>query len=226
MRYLLTLLLTVLLLNACKKDASETSDQAVEPQPTVAEKIAMAHGIQNWDKVNQIQFTFNVTSRGNERSRSWIWNPGSDVVSTISKGDTITYSRSLIDSTTLSTDRKFINDKFWLLIPFQMVWDEGLTISEPVKEKSPIQDKELNKIVLTYSDEGGYTPGDAYDIYYTDAFLIEEWIFRKGNSKKPSLICSFESYKDISGLKFATEHKKPDSDWNLFFTDIRVTLEE
>ena len=226
MRTTIALLLALIFLNACKNDASDSSVQTIDSQPTVAEKIAMAHGINTWDKVSELQFSFNVERDGNTFSRAWIWNPKSDRVTAVSAQDTLTYFRSTIDSTAIAADRGFINDKFWLLIPFQMVWDDGLTISEPVKEKSPIQNKELNKIVLTYSDEGGYTPGDAYDIYYNDSYLIEEWIFRKGNADEPSLICSFESYKDINGLKFATEHKKPDADWNLFFTDIRVTLEE
>ena len=226
MRQLIPFLFALLLLNACKKDTPKSSDQTVEPQPTAAEKIAMAHGIQHWDKVSELEFSFNVKRDENTFSRKWIWKPQSDMVTAISKMDTLSYYRTSIDSVAMTADKGFINDKFWLLIPFQMVWDEGLTISEPVKEKSPIQQKELNKIILTYSSEGGYTPGDAYDIFYNDSYLIEEWIFRKGNADEPSLICSFETYKDINGLKFATEHKKPDADWNLFFSDIRVKLEE
>ena len=144
----------------------------------------------------------------------------------ISKGDTISYNRPEIDSITLKTDRGFINDKYWLLAPFNLVWDEGITISEPVKEEAPISKNELNKITLTYSSEGGYTPGDAYDFYYDDDFLVREWIFRRQNSEDPSLISTWENYQDFNGIKIALEHKKLEENWNLNFTNVKVTLEE
>ena len=55
-----------------------------------------------------------------------------------------------------------------------MVWDSNATISETKKAEGPISKDELNMITMTYSDEGGYTPGDAYDIFYDDDYLIKE----------------------------------------------------
>ena len=143
----------------------------------------------------------------------------------VSKSDTISYIRTQLDSISLKTDKAFINDKYWLLAPFNLVWDEGTTLSDPIKKEAPISKKELNKVTLTYANEGGYTPGDAYDFYYGDDFLIREWVYRKSNSEKPSLINTWENYQNFNGIKIALEHKKLEGNWNLNFTNIKVTLE-
>jgi len=217
--FILTISLSVL---SCKQ---ESKIEIKEKPLTIAKKIANAHGFQNWDKVSKIEFTFNVDTDSNHFERSWSWSPKSNNVTLITPKDTITYNRTQVDSTNLKADKAFINDKYWLLAPFNLVWDEGITISIPIKEEAPISKKMLNKITLTYTNEGGYTPGDAYDFYYNDDFLIKEWVFRKGNTKEPSLITTWENYQDFNGLKIATEHKKLEGNWNLNFTNIKVTLE-
>lgn len=204
---------------SCNKEKKTVSEQK---QITIAEKIANAHGYENWQNVSKIEFTFNVDRDSSHFQRSWQWKPKTNNVIMISNGDTIAYNRTQIDSTNLKTDQAFINDKYWLLAPFNLVWDKGTTISEPVKKEAPISKKLLNKITLTYSNEGGYTPGDAYDFYYGDDFLIKEWVYRKANSSEPSLITSWENYQDFNGLKIAKEHKKLEGNWNLYFSEIKV----
>ena len=220
MKKIIICIAVFIVLSSCK------SNQKEEKQLTVAEKIANAHGFEHWNKVSRIDFTFNIDRDSSHFERSWQWKPKTNQVTLISKGDTIAYNRSQIDSTNLQADRRFINDKYWFLAPFNLVWDEGVTISESTIEEAPISKKSLNKITLTYSNEGGYTSGDAYDLFYGDDFLIKEWVFREGNVKEPSMITTWENYKDFNGLKIATEHKKPQANWNLNFTNINVVLEE
>ena len=220
MKKIIICIAVFIVLSSCK------SNQKEEKQLTVAEKIANAHGFEHWNKVSRIGFTFNIDRDSSHFERSWQWKPKTNHVILISKGDTIAYNRSQIDSTNLQADQRFINDKYWFLAPFNLVWDEGVTISESTIIEAPISKKSLNKITLTYSNQGGYTPGDAYDLFYGDDFLIKEWVFREGNVKEPSMITTWENYKDFNGLKIATEHKKPQANWNLNFTNINVVLEE
>ena len=201
----------------------QKQEKVLEVKPlTIAEKIANAHGFENWKNVASINFTFNVDRDSSHFERTWTWKPKTNDVIAISKNDTIRYNRIKIDSTLTKTDSGFINDKYWLLVPFQLIWDKGLAIAEPTKEIAPISKTEMNKITLTYSNEGGYTPGDAYDIYYGNDFLIKEWIFREGNSNEPSMITTFENYQDFNGIKIALDHKKVDANWNLNFTNIKI----
>ena len=221
MRNIIILFTFFISLVSCNSNTKEEAEQT-ESQKSIQEKIAEAHGFNNWNKVSKLYFTFNVDREGNHFERSWIWEPKNNLVTMISAKDTVFYNRSAIDSLSLNADRAFINDKFWLLIPFQLVWDNNTNITEPERVIAPISKDSINKITVTYSSDGGYTPGDAYDIFYNDDFIIQEWIYRRGHSIEPSLTNSFENYIEINGIKFAQDHKQPDIDWNLNFTNIKI----
>jgi hypothetical protein len=219
-------LICSLLFFGCKSEKSETPAIEETKELTIAEKIANAHGYENWKNVSEVKFTFKVdkdTIKG--KGRSWVWQPKKDNVTMITGETTVNYNRTKMDSTHISADRGFINDKYWLLVPFQLIWDSDATISESKKAESPIGKQQLNMITILYGSEGGYTPGDAYDIFYDDNYMIKEWIFRKGNSEKPSMATTFENYKNYNGIKIATDHKMEGDNWNLNFADVSITLE-
>lgn len=189
---------------------------------TIAETIAYKNGLEKFDQLEQIDFTFNVDRGENHFERSWQWRPKENNVTYIKDKDTISFNRNAVDSITMRYDASFINDKYWLLAPFNLVWDEGLTISEPKKEIAPLSRQETNVLTITYGDKGGYTPGDAYDLYYGNDFMLQEWVFRKGNDTVPSMITTWEAYKDYNGLNIATMHKDSLGDFKLYFTGIKI----
>ena len=209
------------LIFSCKQDTKKETTLP-EKELTTAEKIANAHGYDHWKDVSQIKFTFN-TSRG---ARSWTWNPKTQDVMLVRDDDTTSYNRTKVDSTSIDADRAFINDKYWFLAPFQLVWDKSATLSEMIKEMAPISNIEMNKITITYPPNGGgYTPGDAYDFYFGDDFIVKEWVYRKGNQTEPSMMTTWEDYQDYNGLKLATMHKNAEDTWKLWFTGISVITE-
>ena len=219
-------LICLILVSSCKSDNKEEIAVETKKEISLAEKIANAHGFENWKNVSKVSFTFQVdkdTIKG--KGRTWTWFPKEDKVLLRDNDTTYNYIRSQVDSTTIAKDKAFINDKFWLLIPFQLAWDTSADITESKKAEAPISKEELNMITLTYSNEGGYTPGDAYDIYYNDNYIIKEWTYRKGNSEAPSLSTTFENIKDFNGIKIATDHKQEGGNWNLNFTDVSITLD-
>jgi len=234
-------ILIALLSFSCKNEVKKenTYEEEIEvrdPKPiyeqgktkiaTTPEAIAQANGFQQWDTVKEILFTFNVKVDTTLFSRSWSWKPKENLVTMSSKEDTITYNRNKIDSIALKADQSFINDKYWLLAPFNLIWDaDNFTSKHTLKSVAPISKKEMQKLTIVYKNEGGYSPGDAYDFYFEGNFIIKEWVFRKKNSEKPSLITSWEDYKIYSGLKIAKTHKRDEGDWTLYFTDIKVITE-
>lgn len=222
MKNIIYLLIINLVLWSCNSDTKKKPTEASTNQQTIQEKIAEAHGFKNWNQVSKLHFTFNVDREGNHFERSWIWEPKANNVTMITGADTIIYNRTTVDNLNLNADRAFINDKFWLLIPFQLVWDKSTTISEPIKVTAPISKDSINLITVTYPSEGGYTPGDAYDVFYNNDFLIREWAYRRGNSTEPSLVNTFENYITFNGIKFAQDHKQSEIDWNLNFTNIKI----
>ena len=48
----------------------------------------------------------------------------------------------------------------------------------------PLVGENMQKLTIVYANEGGYTPGDAYDFYFGDDFVIREWVFRKIKSER------------------------------------------
>ncbi|WP_369997507.1 hypothetical protein [Winogradskyella sp.] len=226
MKSLYLSLICLIFLSACKSEKKETIKEEVEKELSIAEKIAKAHGYENWKNVEKVEFTFKVDRDSIKGSgRSWEWFPKKDSVVMQAGEQLVKFNRSKLDSVPPNADRAFINDKFWLFVPYQLVWDTSATISEPIKAEAPISKTKMDMITITYPDEGGYTPGDAYDIYYDENYMIKEWVFRKGNSPEPSLTNTFENYQDFNGIKVAIDHKQDGGNWNLNFSNVKFVME-
>lgn len=227
MKNILLLILFTVSLVSCKNNNKSTENVNQNQSISIgnlstAEKIANASGYKNWKDVSEIAFTFNVNRGDNHFYRAWTWNPKSGDVTMTSANDTISYNRSQLDSLNFETDAAFNNDKYWLLTPFQLKWDENITISEKKNIVAPISKDTLKQITIVYGSEGGYTPGDAYDFFYDEDFKIREWNYRKGNADTPSLSTTWEDYENFNGIEIAKTYKDSTGGFKLYFTDISV----
>ncbi len=155
-------------------------------------------------------------------ARSWVWNPKTGDVKMTSAKDTIQYNRKSIDSLSQNADKAFINDKFWLLAPFNLVSDNGVTFTEKQGVSAPISGKKLNKLTALYSNDGGYTPGDAYDFYYNSDYEIKEWSFRKSNQEKPNLSTTWEGYETLNNITLSKTRNDSTGLFSIYFTDVSV----
>ncbi|UBZ05772.1 hypothetical protein LDL76_10360 [Salegentibacter mishustinae] len=208
---------------SCKnKETKIGQETATEPEKSIPQQIAVAHGLNNFTDVEEIQFTFNVKVQDSLRtSRAWTWKPQTDEIR-LTEGDiSQTYTKTdSISEDDKQIDQKFINDSYWLLFPFQMVWSDA-NISEEKTGIAPISKEEMNYLEVSYKGEGGYTPGDTYVVYYKDDLLLEEWIYKSANGKR-DMPTTWEDFEDFEGLKIAKSHKSPDGSFELFFTNIKV----
>ncbi len=192
-------------------------------EDTILEKVANANGLQNWKDVEEIKFTFNVDRDTTHFERTWTWKPKTNDITATSAEGTIDYNWASMDSIANKTNAGFINDKYWLLAPYQLVWDANNVSHTHNKESvAPMSKKAMQKLTIVYGGEGGYTPGDAYDFYFGDDLIIQEWVFRKSNQDEPSMITSFEDYKMLKGLNIATMHKMGEGNFKLYFTNLEV----
>ena len=222
MKNICLILSLVLTLMSCKEQKPKTEEQAAK-ELSILEKVANAHGYENWNQVRSIQFTFNVDRDTIHFERSWIWNVKNQEVSQVMAGDTITYNRTAVDSTTMQVDAGFINDKYWLLAPFNLMWDKNSFSYEHQSDATaPISNKPMHKLTIVYASEGGYTPGDAYDFFFEDDYKIKEWIFRKANQPEPSTITTWEDYESLGGLLISKMHKRDTGDSSISFTGLIV----
>ena len=80
----------------------------------------------------------------------------------------------------------------------------------------------MQKLTIVYANEGGYTPGDAYDFYFGDDYVVKEWAYRKENQAEPNMVTTWEDYKTLDGLQIGTMHKRPDANFSLYFTGVEV----
>ncbi|WP_405370671.1 selenophosphate synthetase [Nonlabens sp. Asnod2-A12] len=223
------LLSIIALITSCKNDSKSQNslDNEIEKETaaiTIAQHLAENAGISNWNNVEEIKFSFNVGKDGRTvLTRNWKWNPNTDNVQLIALGDTINYNRnSKLDSIQASTDRGFINDVYWLIPEFKLVWDEGTEITEKKSQIAPISKEKLDMITILYNNEGGYTPGDAYDIYYDKDHKFKEWAYRSKNDSMITMATTFKEYKTIEGITIATDHLTPDGFTRINFTDIEI----
>ena len=222
MKKFLLPILGILMVLSCKTEKKKVEEKETEPL-SVPHKIAMAHGYENWKNVNEVGFTFNVDRDTSHLERTWKWEISTAEVVHLSQKDTIRYKRTAVDSVDFKVDAGFTNDRYWLLAPFNLVWDqENFNFIHDSEAVAPISQKPMQKLTIVYGNEGGYTPGDAYDFYFTDDYLIREWVFRKSNQPEATLTTSWEEYKDLGGLKLATSHKMNEGSWRLYFTNIEV----
>lgn len=180
--------------------------------------IAQNYGLSNWSKVKSITYTFNVKSPRAEFGRAWTWYPEEDKVH--SHADDVTYTRG--DSMDEEIDKRFINDVFWLLFPFQIVWDPTLNFKEEENVKDPISGETVQKLSVIYNNEDGYTPGDVYELFYDDDYTLTSWIFKRGGEGegRPAV---WKGNETFNGITISTDHRN-DEGAGLWFSDIEVKL--
>ena len=216
MRQYLVLIAAFTALISCKQENKQ--EITVSEESALYEQVAVESGIESWDEVKTVDFTFNVDRNGETVvSRHWKWLPQSDQVTFSGNDANITYNRNQqLDSLALSTDRSFINDVYWLLPQFKLVWDQGTQITSPDEGKV---------ITIKYTGNDGYTPGDQYDMTIDDNGMIASWKYTPKGATQPAMETSFENYEDFNGIKIAKDHKTPDGSTNIYFTDVEITRE-
>jgi hypothetical protein len=81
----------------------------------------------------------------------------------------LTYLRSQLSSQAAvvkdEIDPAFINDQYWLLFPFHLVWDSNAKVEDTGMQKLPLGKGSAKRVVVTYPSEGGYTPGDTWELF-------------------------------------------------------------
>ncbi len=191
-----------------------------------AANVAEAYGIDAWSGIKRVAFTFNVEAPQKSVTRSWVWEPREDrVTRTGSDGEATTYLRSEAssDKSLAEIDQQFINDSYWLVFPFHLVWDTGTTLTEKAGPLPlPIGEGDAAKsLTIQYAADVGYTPGDAYDLYLDADDDILAWSFRKGGADEVSLATTWSTPTNFGPIRISTDHIG-ENNFRLFFTDVAV----
>ena len=187
-----------------------------EQSPPIAEQIAKTYGLDSFGQIEAIRYTWNVESPNGKVSRTWEWSPKTDTVSYEGKdkeGKPVkaSYQRSQLGSQSEAIkkqiDPAFANDQYWLLRPFHLLWD-GAAVTDEGMQKLPIGDASAERVVAKYPSEGGYQPGDAWDLYVGADNRIVEIVYHRGADNPPKLVmATYADYKKAGPLLVSTEHR-------------------
>jgi hypothetical protein len=206
-------------------------------KPPIAEEIAKTYGLDSWGQIEAIRYTWSVQFPGRNISRSWIWEPKTGQVTYEAKDKDgkpvkVTYLRSQLtsqsDAVKNEIDPGFVNDQYWLIFPFHVVWDTSADVQDKGMQKLPLGKGSATLVVVKYPSEvGGYTPGDTWELFVGPDHRIQELEFHHGGSAKPSVvIATWAAYKKAGPLLISTDHRgtadgKP---FHLWFTNVAVKL--
>jgi hypothetical protein len=100
----------------------------------------------------------------------------------------VTYHRSQATGVPEDIDANFLNDQYWLLFPFHVIWDTTATVTDEGMQKPPLGNGSGEKLVVKYPSDGGYSPGDTWDIYVGADGRAQEFVYHRGGPKKPSVV--------------------------------------
>jgi hypothetical protein len=217
--------------------SSTTWAQAQSP---IAEQIAKAYGLDSYGQVEAIRYTFNIKG-GITFSRSWVWEPKTgkisyEAVDKEGKPVKVSFVQSKVAPDSPVAKEKidwfFVNDNYWAFLPFHIFWDSaGTNVQDMGMQKLPLGEGSAKLVTVKYPN-GGYTPGDTWDLYLGSDNRLKEMVYHRGAPQNPErpvpgiVTVTWAGYKKAGPLVFSTEHRgtadgKP---VHLFFSNVAVKM--
>jgi hypothetical protein len=223
-------------LSAVLLAAALSACAAVEHKPLpagdVRQNIADAYGIQSFEQVSKIRFSFNMEEDGKVTTRRWIWEPKTDRVlyqGLASQLNPTVYSRSRLDADPSwrlrKLDQWFAHDSYWLLLPFHLVWDSRATVEAAGRQSLPIGWGRAWVVTVTYPSAGKHMPGDECQLFVDGNYRLLEWVCRRDGTDQPTRVSTWEDHRQVGPITIAMTHKGKGDGFRLWFSDVAVQLE-
>jgi hypothetical protein len=127
-----------------------------------------------------------------------------------------------------TVDPAFVNDQYTLLFPLHVYWDSWAEVQDMGLQKLPLGKGSAQKVVVKYPSEGGYTPGDSWDLYIGPDKRVQEFAYHRRGAGQPKLITAkWEDYKRAGPLLVSTNRPGKANHIiasRLFYSDVAVKL--
>ena len=128
----------------------------------------------------------------------------------------LTYQRSQLGSQSdlvkNEIDPAFSNDNYWLLFVLHVPPGTAAPQS-PMRacKKRPLGSGSAKRVVVKYPSEGGYAPGDTWELYIGADNRIEEFVYHGGGpgiqTRPRVLIATYADYKKAGPLLISMDHR-------------------
>jgi hypothetical protein len=203
----------------------------------ILEKVAKTYGIDSWDQVESIRYTWNADIPGLfKAAHKWEWEPKTGKVTfegtdKDGKPVKVTYDSSQLssqsDQVKNEVEPSFVNDNYWTLFPFHAYWDKSASAIDQGKFNLPAGPDMAELLPIKYPADGGYTPGDTWDLYVGNDDRVVYFVYHRGGAKPPSRVfATWAGYKKAGPILFSTEHRgtadgKP---LHIWLSDVAVKL--
>ena len=213
-----------------------TLKSGAQQRPQIVEKVAKTYGLDSWNEIEAVRYTFHLEFGALNVSRSWEWEPKTTKVyyegkDKDSKPVKVTYMRSELssqsDAVRKEIDPAFINDNYPLLFPLRAYWDSSATVIEQGTYNLPVGNGSAEVVAVKYPAEArGYTPGDTWQLYVGKDNRVEYIVYLSGGAKPSLFYGTNADHKKAGPLLIATDHKgtadgKPIRIW---YSDVSVKL--
>jgi hypothetical protein len=184
----------------------------------LATDVWRASGGENWDKVKEIRFTFNVEQEGKSLATAqhdWDVAAGTDHVKWKDKDVTVNLSAPAQDENGKAAYGRWVNDSYWLLAPLKLR-DPGVKLqTEGQKEADGAK---FDALRVSF-EQVGLTPNDQYVLYVDpQTKLVRAWDYIP--KPETTMHATWDGYQLFGGLNLATEHKFNDK--VIKFTGVEV----
>jgi hypothetical protein len=105
-----------------------------------------------------------------------------------------------------------------------LAWDTSAAITVAADRPLPIGTGAATRITITFPSAGGYTPGDAFDLFVDKSNHVMQWIYRRGNAAVPTRTNLWEENRRVGPLFLSLNRPGADSTFRVWFTDVAVQL--
>lgn len=188
----------------------------------LADEVMQASGIEAWNDVKRVRFTFNVTAMTElgekeviSASHDWDRAAGTDTVTWNGKTVTVDLANPGDNADAQAAFARWTNDAYWLIAPLKLA-DGGLKLAHRGEREK--EGKQYEILHLSF-ETVGLTPGDQYELYVNpQSRRIEWWVYMPNPRERATF--TWEGYRTFDGVTLSTEHRAGLR--RIFFTDISV----
>jgi hypothetical protein len=196
----------------------------------VSHRIAKAYGADSFSAISKIRYTFNLVRDTLHMARSWVWEPKANRVTfqnPPAQNEPLTYIRAepgdTLPGPLRPVDKMFINDQYWLLFPLHLALDSMVTLSVKEDQPLPIGTGSMMQVTVSYPKSGGYTPGDAFDLFIDKSNRIAQWRYWRGGEKM-LMTSGWEHYVKAGPILISLDRPGGTKNFKVWFTDVAVMM--